>query len=111
MVRGDTLQLSINNIKTQDGDDYILSNTDVIYVDVKKSAADKTAIFSKTVTSADYIDGSLSLIILPNDTVDLPPGDYWFDVRLVIDDNNVYTIIPASKLKIVRNITDIPEGG
>ena len=111
MVRGDTLKLSINRIRTADGGDYVLSNTDVIYLDVKKNATDRTAVFSKSVTAADYVDGALPVIIYPNDTADISPGDYFFDVRLFIDDNNIYTIIPMSKLRIVRNVTDIPEGG
>lgn len=111
MVRGDTLKLCIDSIKTADGEDYILSETDVIYLDVKKSASDKVPIFRKSVTAADYVDGALPITILPEDTADISPGDYFFDVRLFIDDDNIYTIIPMSKLKIVRNITDIPEGG
>lgn len=39
MVRGDTLQLSISSIKTQEGEDYVLTDTDVIYLDVKKHAS------------------------------------------------------------------------
>ena len=39
MVRGDTLRLSISSIKTQEGEDYVLTNTDVIYLDVKKHAS------------------------------------------------------------------------
>ena len=39
MVRGDTLQLSINNIKTQEGEDYVLTDTDIVYLDVKKHAS------------------------------------------------------------------------
>lgn len=111
IVRGDTLKLSINGIKTSDGGDYILSDTDVVYLDVKKSAADKTAVFSKSVTAADYDDGRLPITIYPEDTANISPGDYFFDVRLFIDDDNVYTIIPMSKFKVVRNVTDIPEGG
>ena len=111
MVRGDTLKLSINSIKTADGGDYVLSETDVIYLDVKKSAADSTPIFRKTVTAADYVDGALSVIIYPDDTAGISPGDYFFDVRLFIDDDNIYTIIPMSKLRIVRNVTDIPDNG
>ena len=111
IVRGDTLRLSISGIRTAGGEEYILSDTDVIYLDVKKSAADKTAVFRKTVTAADYSDGVLPVTILPDDTAGLAPGDYFFDVRLFMDEDNVYTIIPMSKLKIVRNVTDIPEGG
>lgn len=111
IVRGDTLRLSISGIKTADGEDYILSGSDIIFLDVKKSAADKTAVFRKSATAADYVDGALPINIHPDDTADLPCGDYYFDVRLFIDDKNIYTIIPMSKLRIVRNVTDIPEGG
>ena len=110
LVRGYTLQLSICNIKTQNGEDYVLSDTDVIYLDVKANAADKVAVFSKSVTAAKYDEqGALPITILPEDTVNLAPRDYFFDVRLYMDDDNIYTIVPMSKLKIVRNITDIPE--
>lgn len=39
LVRGDTLQLSISSIKTQEGEDYVLTDTDIIYLDVKKHAS------------------------------------------------------------------------
>lgn len=111
MVRGDTLALSISGIKNTDGTEYTLKETDIVYLDVKKNAADKTAVFSKSVTAAGYVDGTLPIIILPEDTAELSCGDYYFDVRLFMDDENIYTIIPMSKLKIVRNVTDIPENG
>ena len=38
MVRGDTLRLSISSIKTQEGEDYVLTDTDIVYLDVKKYA-------------------------------------------------------------------------
>ena len=111
MVLGDTLKLSIDSIKTADGGDYVLSDTDVIYLDVKKSAADSVPIFRKTVTAADYVDGALPVTIYPDDTAGISPGDYFFDVRLFMDEKNIYTIIPMSKLRILRNVTDIPDNG
>lgn len=111
MVRGDTLQLYISSIKMTDGSDYILKDTDIIYLDVKRTAADKTATFSKSVTAEKYVDGRLPIVILPEDTADLTCGDYVYDVRLYMDNDNIYTIIPMSKFRIVRNVTDIPNGG
>ena len=111
MVRGDTLKLSIDSIKTQSGEDYVLADTDIIYLDVKKYASDSTPIFRKSVTSADYVDGALPITILPEDTAGLSSGEYVFDVRLFIDEDNIYTVIPMTKLRIVLNVTDIPEGG
>ena len=111
LVRGDTLKLTLTDIKLSDGTDYVLSDTDIVYLDVKKYATDKTAIIRKSATKADYIDGGLPFVFLPADTVGLPIGEYYFDVRLYCDDDNIYTIIPMSKLHIIQNVTDIPNGG
>ena len=113
LVRGDTLKLTLTDIRLSDGTDYVLSDTDIVYLDVKKYVTDKTAIIRKSATKVDYIDGGLPFVFYPADTVSLPIGEYWFDVRLYVDDNNIYTIIPQSKFRIVQNITDIPnnEGG
>lgn len=111
LVRGDTLKLTLTDIKLSDGTDYVLSDTDIVYLDVKKYATDKTAIIRKSATKVDYIDGGLPFVFYPADTVSLPIGEYWFDVRLFVDDDNIYTIIPQSKFRIVQNITDIPDNG
>lgn len=111
IVRGDTLRLVVSDIKMLDGTEYVLSDTDVVYLDVKKYATDKTPVIRKSATKEDYIDGGLPFVFLPADTVNLSIGEYHFDVRLFIDNKNVYTIIPMSKFRIVQNITDIPKDG
>ena len=111
IVRGDTLKLTLTDIRLSDGTDYVLSDTDIVYLDVKKYATDKIATIRKSATKADYIDGGLPFVFLPADTADLPIGEYYFDVRLFVDDDNIYTIIPMSKFRIVQNVTDIPHNG
>ena len=111
IVRGDTLKLTLTDIKLSDGTEYVLTDTDIVYLDVKKYAADDTAIIRKSAAKADYVDGGLPFVFYPADTVDLSIGEYWFDVRLFVDDDNIYTIIPMSKLHLVQNITDIPVNG
>ena len=111
LVRGDTLKLTLTDIKLSDGTKYVLSDSDIVYLDVKKYATDKTAIISKSAVKENYIDGGLPFVFYPADTADLPIGEYWFDVRLFVDDDNIYTIIPMSKFRIVQNITDIPVNG
>lgn len=111
LVRGDTLKLTLMDIKLSDGTDYVLSDTDIVYLDVKKYAADKTPVIRKSATKADYVDGGLPFVFLPADTVNLPIKEYYFDVRLFVDDDNIYTIIPMSKFNIIQNVTDIPNGG
>ena len=111
LVRGDTLKLTLTDIRLSDGSEYVLSDSDIVYLDVKRYATDKTPIIHKSATKANYIDGGLPFVFLPADTVGLPIGEYWFDVRLYCDDDNIYTIIPMSKFRIVQNVTDIPNGG
>lgn len=82
LVRGDTLKLTLTDIRLSDGTEYVLSDTDIVYLDVKKYQDDKTAVIRKSATKADYINGGLSFVFLPSDTVDLDIGEYWFDVRL-----------------------------
>lgn len=108
LVRGDTLDLFIDRIQTADGGRYLLSDTDIIYVELKKNPLSSNAVFRKTITAADYEDGRLPISIKPEDTAELPCGDYVFDVRLFMDKEHIYTIIPATKLKLVLNITQIP---
>ena len=111
IVRGDTLKLTLTDVRLSDGTEYVLSDTDVVYLDVKKYVTDKTPVIRKSATKEDYIDGGLPFVFLPADTVNLPIGEYYFDVRLFVDNENVYTIIPMSKFRIVQNITDIPKDG
>ena len=106
MVRGDTMRLVISGIKNTGGEDYVLGDGDVIRLDVKKSAAEK-AVISKMVTAADQNNGELPVVILPEYTAGLAAGDYFFDIRLVTGNMDIYTIVPMSKLKILRNVTDI----
>lgn len=111
IVRGDTLKLTLTDIKLSDGTDYVLSDTDIVYLDVKKYASDETPVIRKSAVKADYIDGGLPFVFLPVDTVNLGVREYYFDVRLYVDDDNIYTIVPMSKFHIVQNVTDIPNGG
>ena len=111
LVRGDTLKLTLTDIRLSDGSEYVLNDTDIVYLDVKRYQNDKTAVIRKSATKVDYIDGGLPFVFLPADTVGLPIGEYWFDVRLFVDDDNIYTIIPMSKFRIAQNVTDIPNNG
>ena len=110
LIRGDTLPLSIDSIAIQGTEEkYILTKSDIIYMDIKKHYYDKDAVVSKTLTAEDYDgEGRLNFIILPSDTENLPCDEYVYDVRLYQDKDNIYTIIPYSKFTILKNITDIP---
>lgn len=36
IVRGDTLKMTLTDIRLSDGTEYVLSDTDIVYLDVKK---------------------------------------------------------------------------
>ena len=36
LVRGDTLKLTLTDIKLSDGTEYVLSDSDIVYLDMKK---------------------------------------------------------------------------
>lgn len=111
IVRGDTLRLVVSDIKMSDGTDYVLADTDVLYLDIKKYADSKNPVIRKSATNADYVDNCIQFVFYPADTANLPIGEYYFDARLFMDGDNIYTIIPQSKFRIVQNITDIPDNG
>ena len=45
------------------------------------------------------------LILIPEDTAQLPFGTYWYDVELVLDSGYTDTIIPPSPFIITGEVT------
>lgn len=111
LVRGDTLRLWLESIRTADGDEYTLSDTDAVFIDLKKEEHPDSTFISRRLTAADYSEEGLPIVLYPDETAVMPIGNYIFDIRLVMDGENVYTIVPVTRLKIILNITDIPGGG
>ena len=110
LVRGDTLKLCIESIRRSDGGEYTLSDTDTVYMELRKEDSPETAVISRTITAADSSADGLPVVIFPRETADIPIGNYLFDVRLVMDEDNIFTIIPATRVKVIGNITAVPEG-
>lgn len=111
MVRGDTIHRALRIRDRATGDIYTLAPTDTVFLEVKKRSTDTTPLIQKVITSDNYTDeGELVFSIYPNETKDLSLGEYLFDARIKIDDNDkdIYTILPKSKLLLKANITDIP---
>lgn len=110
-IRGDTVNVEISSIEAADGSLYTLKSTDKVYIDVKRTEYSEVAVIHKEVTAADYTEyGALLIRFYPDETRVLDKGEYFYDVRLVMDSDNIYTIIPLSKLLVVNNITEIPGG-
>lgn len=102
MIRGDTL-----NIQFEIESDTVIHLTDIdfkITFSVKYSATDTNYVFVKNKTAATELsDNNFVLRIAPEDTEDLIPGFYYYDLQLNIG-NDTYTIA-LGMLQIIRDIT------
>ena len=96
LTQGDSAHLNIE-ITNDDGTPYAIKEGDTLTMTVK--ATNGTKIFSKTVQAYE------SIIIEPQDTIDVGVGRYKYDIQLNTE-NQVYTIIPVSSFFVEEGITD-----
>lgn len=83
------------------------SNDFEITFSLKQSATDSAYVFQKDKTAVTQLaENSFVLRIAPEDTVDLFPGYYYYDIQLNIGDD-VFTIA-LGQLQLVRDITRPP---
>lgn len=81
----------------------ILTQADAIYFVVKKQWTDKTALITKTLADMTFDEqGYYHFSINPEDTEDLPYGNYVWDFTSVYDDD-AYRAKPAHGKFIIGN--------
>lgn len=105
MIRGDTLSIAFSI----EADTVIdLNSENVAFTfSLKQSATDSAYVFQKDKTAVTQLaENSFVLRIAPEDTVDLFPGYYYYDIQLNIGDD-VFTIA-LGQLQLVRDITRPP---
>ena len=82
---------------------YALASGEVLVFGVKKNPAkDAELLIKKTVTSGN--NGVYTIKISPEDTSELPFGNYFYDVG-VKSGNDFYPVIEASQFVIRMNVT------
>ena len=96
LTQGDSAYLNVE-ITNDDGTPYAIKEGDTLTMTVK--ATNGTKIFSKTVQAYE------SIIIEPQDTINVGVGRYKYDIQLNTE-NQVYTIIPVSSFFIEEGITE-----
>ena len=96
LTQGDSAILNVE-ITNDDGTPYAIKEGDTLTMTVK--ATNGTKIFSKTVQAYE------SIIIEPQDTIDVGVGRYKYDIQLDTE-NQVYTIIPVSSFFIEEGLTE-----
>lgn len=96
----DILPLLVNeSLKTQTP--IILSDDDKVIFTVASPSG--KIYLQKVLTADDYDEGdeTLNLIIFPEDTIDMQPYDYVYDVLVVYDDGSTTTFIRDATFSIL----------
>lgn len=106
MIRGDTLSIQFE-IEADEPINYASEDFNVTF-SVKQAATDNAYVFQKHKAAVTEIaENTFILRIAPEDTQDLIPGYYYYDLQLNIG-SDVYTIA-LGYLQIIRDIT-LPSG-
>lgn len=99
LTRGDTARLTVSIVNELTDSDYIIGESDVLVLTVKKSVKDSAPLFQKTEV------GSTIFRIDPVDTNSLGFGKYKYDVQLTTANGEVYTIIEPNIFEILPEVT------
>lgn len=97
ITRGDSGTLNIR-IEDPAGNDYIMREGDKAVLTVKRSTADKDALFQLPI-----VDGVAK--IRPENTNTLDYGTYVYDCQLTTADGDVYTFISPHQFKVAEEVT------
>lgn len=102
MVRGDTLAFLFELVPSIGENTYIL---DSAYFSVKENVDDEEYVFQKRLDNGISLinDNTYRVKVEPNDTYNLDPGIYNYDLQITLNEE-VQTILKG-KLKIENDIT------
>lgn len=105
LTRGNSCKIDILPILIDDNKNespIILKDEDKLIFTVASPSGRKY--LQKVLTADDYDenDESLNLILFPNDTINLQPFDYMYDVVIVYDNGSTVTIVDSAKFSILQ---------
>ena len=98
LTRGDTAYLSLS-VTDESGNTYTPSEGDKIYFRVKKSAVSGSLLLEKEA----YID-TMTLEIKPEDTAWLEFGSYRYEIELVTEVGEHFTVIENAPIEITAEL-------
>ncbi len=104
IIRGTTNDFSLS-IEDENGEQYTLKDGEKIIFGVKSNAENSDYDIVKTLTSADMVDNAYTIKLIPDDTLGLPFGQYYFDIGLQTANGDYYMIIPCSQCLILPAVT------
>lgn len=99
LTRGDSalIEVLLKNILSDA--EFVMSPTDKLTMTVRKTPNKDKVVFQKVST------GSSSFHIQPEDTAGWKFGDYTYDVQLMTDTGDVYTVVEPTVFEIMPEVT------
>lgn len=96
MVQGDTgvIRLTIENYQLSYGDKVTFAMT---------SRKLKRLLIEKSITEFEP-DGTALITLNGEDTVDVTPGSYLYEIQVITKDGRIDTVIPITKIKILEGM-------
>lgn len=103
MVQGDTgcIRLKINNYPLSEGDEVIFGLA--LKPQLQAIEQSNDLLIRKTVTNFDE-EGCAHIFIEGEDTLDLKPGVYLYEIQVNTKDGRIDTVVNATKLTILEGI-------
>ena len=108
MVQGDTgcIKLKLTNYPLSNGDavKFAVTSKNVVQPAVfSLNSASAPLLIEKTITEFEE-DGSAMIVLNGEDTLDLPPGNYLYEIQVNTKDGRIDTVITTTRLTIMEGI-------
>lgn len=108
MVRGTNGVFGIM-VTNADGTPFTIAEGQTLVFAVKKRPKDEERLIVKKITNSIEA-GTFYLELFPNETADLEPGKYYFDVGLQQGSSIFFNVIEASEFNLKPNISELGDG-
>lgn len=102
IVQGNTAEIDITPLEDDDTPVIMQDGDKVIFT---VALGRKTYIKKELTAAMQNEDGSLTLMLNPEDTMSMPPIDYEYDCLFIFADGNPYTFIKKAKFTVDKAIS------
>lgn len=99
LTRGDTATLSVDIVFEKDKQPYVMESGDTLTLSIKKDVKDPKPRLQKTSV------GENTIYFEPKDTANLDFGKYIYDVELLTQKGEIYTIIGKTVFTLLEEVT------
>lgn len=102
IVQGNTAEIDITPLEDDDTPVIMQDGDKVIFT---VALGRKTYIRKELTAAMQNKDGSLTLTLSPEDTINMPPIDYEYDCLFIFADGSSYTFIQKAKFIVDKAIS------